>query len=229
VSSGSGCLTTCLLCCCAFGLEVRIEVGARGHERKQGAPDGVGGGREGDLGGLVLLGGAGAQTVAPGPGLLADGCGQVQDRPPAPGRALPADPKPGVSGPDWLRAGSSPAARHTFDHSAHRSVEPTKATNPAAATTPTPRSWVSLAPWVWASRGAMAASRQAISRSRVSIVLNDGVDDDPRVRRFLDAEVPMRRWAAPEELAGATLLLTDPQSAYVTGTVLPVDGGWTSH
>ena len=59
--------------------------------------------------------------------------------------------------------------------------------------------------------------------------LNDGVDDDPRVRRFLDAEVPMRRWAAPEELAGATLLLTDPPSAYVTGTVLPVDGGWTSH
>jgi NAD(P)-dependent dehydrogenase (short-subunit alcohol dehydrogenase family) len=59
--------------------------------------------------------------------------------------------------------------------------------------------------------------------------LNDGIDDDPHVRRFLDAEVPMRRWAAPEELTGAALLLTDPQSAYVTGTVLPVDGGWTSH
>jgi NAD(P)-dependent dehydrogenase (short-subunit alcohol dehydrogenase family) len=59
--------------------------------------------------------------------------------------------------------------------------------------------------------------------------LNDGIDDDPYVWRFLYAEVPMRRWAAPEELAGAALLLTDPQSAYVTGTVLAVDGGWTSH
>jgi len=59
--------------------------------------------------------------------------------------------------------------------------------------------------------------------------LNEGVDDDPHVRRFLDAEVPMRRWAAPEELTGAALLLTDPQSAYLTGAVLPVDGGWTSH
>jgi NAD(P)-dependent dehydrogenase (short-subunit alcohol dehydrogenase family) len=59
--------------------------------------------------------------------------------------------------------------------------------------------------------------------------LNDGIDDDPHVRRFLDAEVPMRRWAAPEELTGAALLLTDPQSAYLTGAVLPVDGGWTSH
>jgi NAD(P)-dependent dehydrogenase (short-subunit alcohol dehydrogenase family) len=59
--------------------------------------------------------------------------------------------------------------------------------------------------------------------------LNDGIDDDPHVRRFLDAEVPMRRWAVPEELTGAALLLTDPQSTYITGTVLPVDGGWTSH
>jgi NAD(P)-dependent dehydrogenase (short-subunit alcohol dehydrogenase family) len=25
------------------------------------------------------------------------------------------------------------------------------------------------------------------------------------------------------------LLLTDRQSAYITGTGLPVDGGWTSH
>lgn len=59
--------------------------------------------------------------------------------------------------------------------------------------------------------------------------LNVGVEDDRHVRRFLDAEVPMRRWAAPEELTGAALLLTDPQSAYLTGVVLPVDGGWTSH
>lgn len=59
--------------------------------------------------------------------------------------------------------------------------------------------------------------------------LNDGIDDDPHVRRFLEAEVPLRRWAAPEELTGAALLLTDPRSGYITGTVLSVDGGWTSH
>jgi NAD(P)-dependent dehydrogenase (short-subunit alcohol dehydrogenase family) len=59
--------------------------------------------------------------------------------------------------------------------------------------------------------------------------LNDGIDDDPRVRRFLEAEVPLRRWAEPGELGGAALLLTDPRSGYITGTVLPVDGGWTSH
>lgn len=59
--------------------------------------------------------------------------------------------------------------------------------------------------------------------------LNAGVDEDPHVRRILDTEIPMRRWAAPEELAAAALLLTDPRSGYLTGSVLPVDGGWTSH
>jgi NAD(P)-dependent dehydrogenase (short-subunit alcohol dehydrogenase family) len=59
--------------------------------------------------------------------------------------------------------------------------------------------------------------------------LNTGMDDDPQVRRFLAADVPPGRWAAPEELAGAALMLTDPQSGYLTGAVLPVDGGWTAH
>jgi NAD(P)-dependent dehydrogenase (short-subunit alcohol dehydrogenase family) len=39
----------------------------------------------------------------------------------------------------------------------------------------------------------------------------------------------MARWAAPAELAGAALLLTDSRSAFMTGVVLPVDGGWTAH
>ena len=59
--------------------------------------------------------------------------------------------------------------------------------------------------------------------------LNAGVDNDPHVRRFIDMEVAMRRWAEPQELTGAALLLTDPQSTFLTGAVLPVDGGWTSH
>ncbi|MGP3947387.1 SDR family NAD(P)-dependent oxidoreductase [Streptomyces sp. 7N604] len=59
--------------------------------------------------------------------------------------------------------------------------------------------------------------------------LNAGVDDDPRVRNFLDHQVPAGRWADPTELAGAALLLASPAASYLTGAVLPVDGGWTAH
>ncbi|MEV5728124.1 SDR family NAD(P)-dependent oxidoreductase [Streptomyces pharetrae] len=59
--------------------------------------------------------------------------------------------------------------------------------------------------------------------------LNDGVDDDPHVRDFLDRQVPMGRWAEPGELVGAALLLASPAASYLTGAVLPVDGGWTAH
>lgn len=54
-------------------------------------------------------------------------------------------------------------------------------------------------------------------------------EDDPQIRRFLDQEIPLRRWAELPEIAGAALLLTDPASSFVTGSVLSVDGGWTAH
>ncbi|HMH89762.1 MAG TPA: SDR family NAD(P)-dependent oxidoreductase [Streptosporangiaceae bacterium] len=34
---------------------------------------------------------------------------------------------------------------------------------------------------------------------------------------------------SPARCEQAALLLTDPQSSYLTGAVLPVDGGWTAH
>jgi NAD(P)-dependent dehydrogenase (short-subunit alcohol dehydrogenase family) len=46
---------------------------------------------------------------------------------------------------------------------------------------------------------------------------------------LLDAEIPAGRWAEPAEIAGAALLLTGSASGYLTGVILPVDGGWTAH
>ena len=40
--------------------------------------------------------------------------------------------------------------------------------------------------------------------------------------------MPMGRWGAPDDLAGAFVYLCSPASAYVTGQVLTVDGGYLS-
>jgi NAD(P)-dependent dehydrogenase (short-subunit alcohol dehydrogenase family) len=41
--------------------------------------------------------------------------------------------------------------------------------------------------------------------------------------------IPLGRWGDLGEIAGAALLLTDPQSGYITGSVVSVDGGWSAH
>lgn len=52
-------------------------------------------------------------------------------------------------------------------------------------------------------------------------------NDTTRARQILD-RIPVGRWGRPEDLATAVLFLASPASSYVTGTIVPVDGGWLS-
>lgn len=53
-----------------------------------------------------------------------------------------------------------------------------------------------------------------------------GVTEEAATQEMMD-EIPMRRFAGPEETADAICFLAGPSAAYITGVNLPVDGGRT--
>lgn len=51
--------------------------------------------------------------------------------------------------------------------------------------------------------------------------------DDPAARGIVEQQVPLGRIGRPDDIVGTTLFLSSRAGAYLTGTVIPVDGGYT--
>ncbi|MES2488680.1 MAG: SDR family oxidoreductase [Pseudomonadota bacterium] len=49
----------------------------------------------------------------------------------------------------------------------------------------------------------------------------------PETQEAVRASVPMGRYGSKQDIADACLWLASPMASYVTGVVLPVDGGWS--
>ena len=59
--------------------------------------------------------------------------------------------------------------------------------------------------------------------------INDRVRKDKARFEFLTSRIPIGRWGKPEDLAGVTLFLSSKASDYVSGVVIPVDGGYLAN
>lgn len=84
----------------------------------------------------------------------------------------------------------------------------------------------------------MLAYEWAEHRIRVNAVAPGTVDTpsraayfaaNPEAHRTMVERVPLRRFAAPEEVAAAVGYLASPQAEYITGQTLVLDGGLTAY
>jgi NAD(P)-dependent dehydrogenase (short-subunit alcohol dehydrogenase family) len=53
--------------------------------------------------------------------------------------------------------------------------------------------------------------------------------DDPDSRRMVESGVPRGRIGSPEDVAGTVIFLASRAGAFLTGAVIPVDGGLSTH
>jgi len=56
-----------------------------------------------------------------------------------------------------------------------------------------------------------------------------GIPREQVIREVLLAQQPNKRFATVEELGALAVFLASDAAASITGTALPVDGGWTAH
>jgi NAD(P)-dependent dehydrogenase (short-subunit alcohol dehydrogenase family) len=82
----------------------------------------------------------------------------------------------------------------------------------------------------------LAAARYAPEGIRINVIAPALIDtpmatracNDPAIRSFLQSKQPLTKGPGrPEDCSGAAVFLCSDEARFITGIVLPVDGGWS--
>lgn len=58
--------------------------------------------------------------------------------------------------------------------------------------------------------------------------LNQIAKDNPAINHFFMERTPLQRWGDSREIGSLVLYLASEESAFMTGSILSIDGGWTA-
>jgi 3(or 17)beta-hydroxysteroid dehydrogenase len=78
----------------------------------------------------------------------------------------------------------------------------------------------------WCAQNGRAIRCNAVAPGMANTPMTAGFSDD--YRAAWEAQIPLARFAGAHEIAAAIAFLAGPASSYITGAVLPVDGGLLS-
>jgi len=76
----------------------------------------------------------------------------------------------------------------------------------------------------WAPRGVRV---NAVAPGWVETAMSSRAREDAVRRERIDNRIPMGRWAKPSDVASVIRFLLSEDAGYVTGVILPVDGGYS--
>jgi NAD(P)-dependent dehydrogenase (short-subunit alcohol dehydrogenase family) len=99
-----------------------------------------------------------------------------------------------------------------------------------------------MSPYVAAKHGVAGLSKGAAleyakNNIRINVIcpaftetgMTQGWLADPQMRELVKSFNAANRIASSEEIAGIVLFLASPMASFMTGSVIPVDGGQTAH
>lgn len=75
----------------------------------------------------------------------------------------------------------------------------------------------------WAAKG---INVNAIAPGYIATDMNTALINDKNRAESILARIPAGRWGDPEDFKGTVVFLASRASAYVSGEILTVDGGW---
>ncbi|KOS21812.1 2-dehydro-3-deoxy-D-gluconate 5-dehydrogenase [Escovopsis weberi] len=75
----------------------------------------------------------------------------------------------------------------------------------------------------WTAKGVTV---NAIAPGYIDTEMNTALINDPARSASISARIPAQRWGNPDDFKGAAVFLASKASAYVSGHILTVDGGW---